>query len=1487
MSKRAQLLENEALVRQLWQDGHVYDAAVPTPRSAEKYFCTFPYPYMNGRLHIGHAFSMSKAEFQARFQRTQGKAVLWPFGLHCTGRYTRHRLTPKNPGMPIMACADKIKAELAEVKAPVESTPALATPDENATAESQGQAQDKDVTKYTSKKSKLTAKSNVKMTQMDIMRHMGIGNDEIPKFADPQHWLTYFSPLAIQDLQRFGASVDWRRTFITTDRNPYYNKFVEWQFTRMKQLGTLHFGCRPSIFSRSVMQPCADHDRAEGEGATTQEYTVIKMRVEDSPFDPLSSLGPIYEPFKDVLASKQLFLLAATLRPETMYGQTNCFVLPEGSYDVVLGLSSPKLNFNDCGVVETIMGVEEAVKSCDCLYITSARAAMNMAYQGLVLLRSPGSAPSLSELHAVARCSGQELIGAALSSPLSVHPRIYVLPMTTISMEKGTGIVSCVPSDSPDDYITLFEIHKKAAYYKEKYNVDAVHCSLDAVPVIEIPGLGTCAAQLLCQQEKVASNKDSVKLERCKEVLYKRGFYEGIMAVGPYTGRKVSEVKDTIREEMVRSQQAFVYYEPTKRVVARSGDVCIVALCNQWYTKFSDEAWKQRVLGHVSDPSRFTCYSESALNQVKHVVSWLDNWACSRSYGLGTVLPWEDIKQNKNSLIESLSDSTIYMAYYTIAHYLQGDIFGTSPGSLDLQPHQLTPEVFDYVFHLSDAPPDGLDPAVCDKLATMRGDFAYWYPVDLRTSGKDLIFNHLTMSLFVHDAIWGSVKAVDAMPRSYLCVGHILVDAEKMSKSKGNFLTLEDAVAQYTADGTRVALADAGDGLDDANFAKETAETAVLKLHSILLSAQSDMELSGRVCSGSSLSQYAKRVFENELCVLAERAKEAYAAFVYRDALKHCFYDYITARRNYLQMSQGDVDYAALRLYHETFCLIANPIIPHICEYIWMKVLGHTTSLVGQLWPTMPAIDWGLHRYAANFPLNHLFRQVKLLYKNLDDFRKCKEKSQATSRKRQGASPPAEFTGAVVYVAKEYPELHQQVLRALQSMDVVGGSMTEKEVVKALSASELVSAASPADKKAMLAFASFQLRDVAALGASALLLELPYCELSFLRSIAPFVQQSLEVKVLGRRAQVELLEVPTGGLQAPHHLVDACLGHDVRVLHNGQPTAPHRLLRPQLVAAGGACLALTAPRVQPRQNLPKAHCRSLEHVTYMLYLPVDGPQFHRLVQQRPQLLGDLVGQHRQHGVARLRRLVNRALHHAVGAQRDHELLPLEHLEVPAQSALQGAGEVVQQGEAPPRVERAEADALRAHVRCDIGRQAQPRQRPHLCPYRFIGHEATQLHAGHHPQEVTDRVLHLELRRDLSNVRRRVFYAECGVKRSLRRRHCRQPNLFDGVDTDVQQRFWFHLKRVTREVHHACDTAEQPTQQPEGPRVVVEPRPNFPEPHDVECPRHDILEHDVDQRRADLAMAHPSDPPVLVALFGNVISIHCNVSARRAPHRLRL
>lgn len=58
------------------------------------------------------------------------------------------------------------------------------------------------------------------------------------------------------------------------------------------------------------------------------------------------------------------------------------------------------------------------------------------------------------------------------------------------------------------------------------------------------------------------------------------------------------------------------------------------------------------------------------MHQFSHVIGWLREWACSRSYGLGTFLPWTKDSEHP-VLIESLSDSTVYMAYYTIAHLLQ------------------------------------------------------------------------------------------------------------------------------------------------------------------------------------------------------------------------------------------------------------------------------------------------------------------------------------------------------------------------------------------------------------------------------------------------------------------------------------------------------------------------------------------------------------------------------------------------------------------------------------------------------------------------------------------------------------------------------------------------------------------------------------------------------------------------------------------------
>ena len=156
------------------------------------------------------------------------------------------------------------------------------------------------------------------------MQQLEIPAEEISMFTDANHWVRYFPPLGQRSIKKFGVHVDHARSFTTTDINPYYDSFVRWQFTILKEKGYIKFGKRPSIFSPRDKQMCADHDRAEGEGVMPDEYTLIKIQL-------LSQ----NERLAKALANKKVYLVAATLRPETMYGQTSCFLLPSGDYVAV------------------------------------------------------------------------------------------------------------------------------------------------------------------------------------------------------------------------------------------------------------------------------------------------------------------------------------------------------------------------------------------------------------------------------------------------------------------------------------------------------------------------------------------------------------------------------------------------------------------------------------------------------------------------------------------------------------------------------------------------------------------------------------------------------------------------------------------------------------------------------------------------------------------------------------------------------------------------------------------------------------------------------------------------------------------------------------------------------------------------------------------------------------------------------------------------
>lgn len=86
-AKRDALRKIEIEVQAEWEEKKIFDQDAPSAEAMTngKYLATFPYPYMNGRLHLGHIFTITKAEFAANYQRLKGKNALFPFGFHCTG----------------------------------------------------------------------------------------------------------------------------------------------------------------------------------------------------------------------------------------------------------------------------------------------------------------------------------------------------------------------------------------------------------------------------------------------------------------------------------------------------------------------------------------------------------------------------------------------------------------------------------------------------------------------------------------------------------------------------------------------------------------------------------------------------------------------------------------------------------------------------------------------------------------------------------------------------------------------------------------------------------------------------------------------------------------------------------------------------------------------------------------------------------------------------------------------------------------------------------------------------------------------------------------------------------------------------------------------------------------------------------------------------------------------------------------------------------
>ncbi|XP_033622748.1 leucine--tRNA ligase, cytoplasmic isoform X1 [Fukomys damarensis] len=1058
----------EKEVQQKWETEKVFEVNacdLEKQPSKGKYFVTFPYPYMNGRLHLGHTFSLSKSEFAVGYQRLKGKCCLFPFGLHCTG-------------MPIKACADKLKREIELYGCPPDF-PDEEEEEEEISVKAENVVKDK----AKGKKSKAAAKAGSSKYQWGIMQSLGLPDEEIVKFSEAEHWLDYFPPLAIQDLKRIGLKVDWRRSFITTDVNPYYDSFVRWQFLTLRERNKIKFGKRYTIYSPKDGQPCMDHDRQTGEGVGPQEYTLLKLKVLEPYPSKLSGLK-----------GKSIFLVAATLRPETMFGQTNCWVRPDMKY----------------------IGFETANGD---IFICTQRAARNMSYQGFT--RVNGVVPVVKEL------MGEEILGASLSAPLTSYDVIYVLPMLTIKEDKGTGVVTSVPSDAPDDIAALRDLKKKQAL-RAKYGItDDMVLPFEPVPVIEIPGLGSLSAVTICDELKIQSQNDREKLAEAKEKLYLKGFYEGVMLVDGFKGQKVQDVKKTIQKKMIDAGDAYIYMEPEKQVMSRSSDECVVALCDQWYLDYGEENWKKQTSQCLKNVETFC---EETRRNFEASLDWLQEHACSRTYGLGTHLPWDE-----QWLIESLSDSTIYMAFYTVAHLLQGgDLRGQAESPLAIRPQQMTKEVWDYIFFKDALFPKTQIPK--EKLDQLKQEFEFWYPVDLRVSGKDLIPNHLSYYLYNHVAMW--TEQSDKWPKAVRANGHLLLNSEKMSKSTGNFLTLAQAVDKFSADGMRLALADAGDTVEDANFVEAMADAGILRLYTWVEWVKEMVANWDSLRSGPA-STFNDRVFASEMNAGIIKTDQNYEKMMFKEALKTGFFEFQASKDKYRELAIEGMHRELVFRFIEIQTLLLAPFCPHLCEHIW-TLLGKSDSIMNASWPVAGPVDEILIRSSQY--LTEVAHDLRLRLKNY---------MMPAKGKKTEKQPPQRPSHCTIYVAKNYPPWQHTTLSVLRNhFEANNGRLPDNKVI----ASELGNM--PELKKYMkkvMPFVAMVKENVEKMGPRVLDLQLEFDEQAVLMENIVYLTNSLEL---------EHIEVKFASEAEDKVREDCCPGKPLNVFRM-EPGVPVSLVNPQ------------------------------------------------------------------------------------------------------------------------------------------------------------------------------------------------------------------------------------------------------------------------------------------------------------------------------------
>jgi leucyl-tRNA synthetase len=679
----------------------------------------------------------------------------------------------------------------------------------------------------------------------------------VQSFKDPEKVANYFADKIVQDFRSIGYSIDWTRKFNTGQ--PRYSRFVQWQYHRLKGKGVLDKGKHPILWDPKVGQPVGEDDIVDGDTdkVAVEEFTAVKFPFEGN------------------------FLVAATLRPETLFGATNLWVLPEGIY------------------ARARVGGET--------WFVSREAAEKLRAQGW-------------DVEVTKEFRGRELLGRMAQNPVT-EDKLPVLPAEFVDLKEGTGVVYSVPAHAPYDYQALKDLqgHPRFSQFVD----------LEGAPVIiDLPGYAVPAREEV--ETRQIRDQEDRRLEEATRELYKKEFYSGVLNAkcGEFAGQRVDKAKEVVREKMVGGEKAFIFYETGRKAVTRSGNPVVVAVIdNQWFLDYNDAEWKGKTRKWLGEMG---IYPDKFRKWFLDTVDWLDRRPCARRRGLGTKFPFDE-----GWVIEPLSDSTIYMAFYTIVHRLG-----------EVEPERLKPEFFDFVFlGKGDAAKLAQSLGVKkDLLKELRGEFLYWYPNDLRHTAPAHISNHLTFFIMHHLAIF---------PRKHwpqgISLNEMLIrEGAKMSKSRGNVIPLADVADKYGADLYRLYVASSADFDAVVDWRERDVAAAANRLRRFIDIIEKAAKAGD--WEGGDVDEWFVSRFN---LALAEATKHMECLRL-RDAVVELLFKLLNDFGWLERRSENP--YGTARRVAKEWLVAMAPVIPHTAEEYW-RVLGGEGWASLAKWPEAGKVD--------------------------------------------------------------------------------------------------------------------------------------------------------------------------------------------------------------------------------------------------------------------------------------------------------------------------------------------------------------------------------------------------------------------------------------------------------------------------------------------------------------------------------------------------